>query len=142
MSRTSRKKDDEGEIRYFREIDDFFNDKQKRKIPLLFKLLRRTILFLFLFQTVTILIYAIGNSQNFLDENMNLIVKTINITALFLSFFSISGIITAVYLRIKKRTRNASNYIVQIILMTLCLIFAILALLFFSFIDILSAGLL
>ncbi len=140
MKITSRKKDEYRPIKYFQEIDDIFFDRQKKNVPLLFKLSRRTVLFLFLCQIVLLVLYAIGNYQNFLDENMKIVIETVLMTSFLLGFFSLLTIIQGIVLIAGKRTRKASNYILQIILLGIVFIFSLVTLLSFSFIDIISQG--
>ena len=140
MKITSRKKDEYRPIKYFQEIDDIFFDRQKKNVPLLFKLSRITVLFLFLCQIVLLVLYAIGNYQNFLDENMKIVIETVLMTSFLLGFFSLLTIIQGIVLIAGKRTRKASNYILQIILLGIVFIFSLVTLLSFSFIDIISQG--
>ena len=140
MKITSRKKDEYRPIKYFQEIDDIFFDRQKKNVPLLFKLSRRTVLFLFLCQIVLLVLYAIGNYQNFLDEKMKIVIETVLMTSFLLGFFSLLTIIQGIVLIAGKRTRKASNYILQIILLGIVFIFSLVTLLSFSFIDIISQG--
>lgn len=114
--------------------------KIKKRAPLLFRLTRRTVLFLFLFLLTSILFFAEGNYQNFLDENLEIIVTAISVTSVFLSVFSAAGISEAVYFFLKKDTRGSASFPVQIVLMSLSFLASIAVLILFSLIGILSKG--
>lgn len=139
MFRTSRKKNKDRQIAYFNYIDNFFSDAQKTNVPLIFKLTRRTVLFLFLFQSVSMIFYGIGNYQGLLDENILFVVKTVKITSFFLSVFSFSGTIqTIVFLRAGKKTSPA--FVLNFSLMAFTFILSIVAMVFFSLVGTLSKG--
>lgn len=114
--------------------------KTKKRAPLLFRLTRRTVLFLFLFLLTSILFFAEGNYQNFLDENLEIIVTAISVTSVFLSVFSAAGISEAVYFFLKKDTRGSAFFPVQIVLMSLSFLASIAVLILFSLIGIVSKG--
>lgn len=114
--------------------------KIKKRAPLLFRLTRRTVVFLFLFLLTSILFFAEGNYQNFLDENLEIIVTAISVTSVFLSVFSAAGISEAVYFFLKKDTRGSASFPVQIVLMSLSFLASIAVLILFSLIGILSKG--
>lgn len=134
------KKDEYRPIKYFQEIDDIFFDRQKKNVPLLFKLSRRTVLFFFLIQIVLLILYAIGNYQNFLDENMNLVMESVLFSSFLLNFFTLFTLVQGIILLIRKKTRKASNYVLQIVLLSLLLIYSLLIMLSFCFIEIISVG--
>ena len=139
MFRTSRKKNKDRQIAYFNYIDNFFSDAQKTNVPLIFKLTRRTVLFLFLFQSVSMIFYGIGNYQGLLDENILFVVKTVKITSFFRSVFSLSGTIqTIVFLRTGKKTSPA--FVLNISLMAFTFILSIATMVFFSLVGTLSKG--
>lgn len=140
MRRTSRKKDEYKPIKYFQEIDDIFFDRQKKNVPLLFKLSRRTVLFLFLFVSVLLILYAIGNYQNFLDENMRIVIEAALASSFLLFFFTLVTIGEAVFLLVRKKSRKSSHYILQIVLLFILMIFSVMILVSFSFINVLSVG--
>lgn len=135
---TSRKKNKNKLSRYFDDLGNYSENHQK--IPLLYSLTRRTILLLFLFLTTTIIFFLIGNFQEFLDENMTIIVKTISITACLLMTFSISFIIESFVFFIRKESKKSFIFQLNIALGLLSVLFSIAILIVFSFIDILSLG--
>lgn len=155
MSRTSRKKEtpeklpekaetlpskDENSQDRNIQTENLQDGKTKKRAPLLFRLTRRTVLFLFLFLLTSILFFAEGNYQNFLDENLEIIVTAISVTSVFLSVFSAAGISEAVYFFLKKDTRGSAFFPVQIVLMSLSFLASIAVLILFSLIGIVSKG--
>lgn len=155
MSRTSRKKEtpeklpekaetlpskDENSQDRNIQTENLQGGKIKKRAPLLFRLTRRTVLFLFLFLLTSILFFAEGNYQNFLDENLEIIVTAISVTSVFLSVFSATGISEAVYFFLKKDTRVSAFFPVQIVLMSLSFLASIAVLILFSLIGIVSKG--
>lgn len=155
MSRTSRKKEtpeklpgnsetlpskSENSQNINIQTENIQDGKIKKRAPLLFRLTRRTVLFLFLFLLTSILFFAEGNYQNFLDENLEIIVTAISVTSVFLSVFSAAGISEAVYFFLKKDTRGSASFPVQIVLMSLSFLASIAVLILFSLIGILSKG--
>lgn len=155
MSRTSRKKEtpeklpgnsenlpskSENSQNINIQTENVQDGKIKKRAPLLFRLTRRTVLFLFLFLLTSILFFAEGNYQNFLDENLEIIVTAISVTSVFLSVFSAAGISEAVYFFLKKDTRGSASFPVQIVLMSLSFLASIAVLILFSLIGILSKG--
>lgn len=155
MSRTSRKKEtpeklpgnsetlpskSENSQNINIQTENVQDGKIKKRAPLLFRLTRRTVLFLFLFLLTSILFFAEGNYKNFLDENLEIIVTAISVTSVFLSVFSAAGISEAVYFFLKKDTRGSASFPVQIVLMSLLFLASIAVLILFSLIGILSKG--
>ncbi len=113
---------------------------EKISISLLFKLLVRSLLFLFLFLTVLILLYIIGNLQLFLDSNQKIILSIASVCALFLFFLSIIAIIIGVLcLFIKKRKRL--YYAVHLFLILFCTAYSITFFFLFRITLIFSSGL-
>ncbi len=155
MSRTSRKKETPGKIPENAEAlppkdrnsqnrriqaENLQDGKTKKRAPLLFRLTRRTVLFLFMFLLTSILFYTTGNYQNFLDENLEIIVKAVSVTSVFLSVFSAAGISEAVCFFLKKDTRGSAFFPLQIVLMSLSFLAGIAGMILFSFIGIVSKG--
>lgn len=155
MSRTSRKKETPVKIPEKTEAlppkdgnsqnrriqaENLQDGKIKKRAPLLFRLTRRTVLFLFMFLLTSILFYTTGNYQNFLDENLEIIVTAVSVTSVFLSVFSAAGIIEAVCFFLKKDTRGSAFFPLQIVLMSLSFLAGIAGMVLFSFIGIVSKG--
>jgi len=72
-------------------------------VSILFKLTRRTVLFLLLFTVSLIFLYFIGNFQQFLDSTQIIVIKTMAISASALAVLSAAAIIESfIYMMIKK----------------------------------------
>lgn len=112
---------------------------EKISLSLLFKLTKRTILFLFLFLTVLAVFYTIGNYQLFLDSNQRIILNTAAITATALLVLSITGITTAVFCIIRKKGKRL-YYAENLALIILSAIYALVFLFLFRSTEILSSG--
>lgn len=113
---------------------------EKISLSLLFRLTRRSVLFLFLFLTDLLLLYIIGNYQLFLDSNQKLILNIASLVAAGLLFISTAGIIEGILCIIKKRRRRF-YYIFHLILMIISAIYSLLFMIIFSATLILSSGL-
>ena len=75
-------------------------------VSILFKLTRRTVLFLLLFTVSLIFLYFIGNFQQFLDSTQIIVIKTMAISASALAVLSAAAIIESfIYIMIKKSRR-------------------------------------
>ncbi|MBQ1629497.1 MAG: hypothetical protein II098_10155 [Treponema sp.] len=73
---------------------------------ILFKLTRRTVLFLFLFTLSLILLYFIGNFQQFLDSTQTILIKTLTISAAALFVLSCAAFIESIVFIIIKKSRR------------------------------------
>ena len=69
---------------------------EKISLSLLFKLTKRSILFLFLLLTVLSVFYVIGNYQLFLDSNQKIILNAAAFTATALLVLSATGTVTSI----------------------------------------------
>ena len=67
----------------------------------------RTVLFLALFLSALLVFYAIGNYQEFLDENQHLILAAATVTAIPLLFFSAAGIAVSIVSAVKNHEQRA-----------------------------------
>lgn len=73
-------------------FEKFFIDKNKHSnLPIHFRLVRRSIIFLFLLLISLFTISAIGNFQHFLDFDMKIILFLITCNSILLVFFSVIG---------------------------------------------------
>ncbi len=140
MFRTSRKKAPRKPISYFSYIDDLFKDRQKAAVPLLFKLTRRTVLFLSLSLLVSLIFYGMGNYQGFLDENLGIVVLAVRVTSFFLLFFSVAGVVQSIVYMADSRVKSSTSFPLHVALMSISAAASLLSLLLFTFIDILSMG--
>lgn len=73
---------------------------------LLFKLIRRTIIFLGLLVFTQMLIFLMGNYQGFLDRNQNMILSLSCICSLALSFFCLLAVILTAVIFFKQRKKT------------------------------------
>lgn len=80
-------------------------NENKKKQPLLYRIVRRTVLFLTLFLTSLLLFYVMGNYQEFVDENQNLILNAATVTSFLLVFFSACGLAGSVLLFFRQHER-------------------------------------
>ncbi len=112
---------------------------EKISLSLLFKLTKRSILFLFLFLTVLASFYIIGNYQFFLDANQKIILNVAAVTATALLILSITGITTAIFCIIRKKGKRL-QYALNLALIVLSAIYAVVFLFAFRSIVILSSG--
>ncbi|MBQ8014202.1 MAG: hypothetical protein IJ257_07410 [Treponema sp.] len=91
-----------------------------RRLPVLLRLTRRTNVFLSLTLIATILLFATGNRQTFLDSNLNLLLKIIASNAIALAFFSTLAILECIFYTIRdkrfKLVFHLSCYILILIL--------------------------
>lgn len=125
-------------------LEHYFNDmlplKKNRQIPLLFVLTRKTVLFLFLYQTATAVFFLIGNFQRFLDENLLIILRTASVTAVALTVLSVAGIIEGIIYYIVQKKSAGAYYLFHSVCMTLTAAAGIINLFAWRTIDVLSQG--
>lgn len=114
-------------------------NNEKISLSLLFKLTKRSILFLFLFLTVLAAFYIIGNYQLFLDSNQKIILNTAAFTAATLLILSITGITTAIFCIIRKKGKRL-YYAANLVLIILAALYALIFLFLFRSTVILSSG--
>ncbi len=112
---------------------------EKISLSLLFRLTRRTVLFLFLFLSVLVLFYAIGNYQFFLDSNQIIILNTAVIVSAALFLISSAGIIEAAFC-IAKKNKKRLYYSLNLIVMIMAALSGVLCMFFLSATLIISKG--
>jgi hypothetical protein len=115
-------------------------DKMKVKQPLLYRILGRTVLFLTFFLTSLLLLYVMGNYQNFIDENQNLILSAATITAFLLVFFSASGLFVSTIFFIRKHTVCYRRYVIVFIWMSFAFVYGFIFMFLTHIINFLSQG--
>jgi len=103
----------------------------------LYKLTRRTVIFLTLLLCAQILIFLVGNYQNFLDSNQNLILLFVCCHSIGLSVFCLITIIQAVIIYFQ--TKNKLMFI-HVSIYFIILIFALAATIFSRSIMFVSQG--
>lgn len=112
---------------------------EKISLSLLFKLTKRSILFLFLLLTVLSVFYVIGNYQLFLDSNQKIILNAAAFTATALLVLSATGTVTSILCLIRKK-RKRQYYAINLALIILSAVYAVFFLFLFRATVILSSG--
>lgn len=112
---------------------------EKISLSLLFKLTSRTVLFLFLFLTVLLFFYTVGNFQLFLDSNQKIILNAAAFTATTLLVFSLTGFIISIFCIIRKKGKRLF-YTLKMILITFSTAYALVFLILLRATAILSSG--
>ena len=108
--------------------------------PVLYRLVARTVLFLVLFLFSLLVFYAIGNYQNFLDENQYLILTAASLAAIMLFVFSFAGFVVSLVYALKKDFSRRALYIVSAVLMLFTAAFGFVCMFASRLIDFLAAG--
>ena len=108
--------------------------------PVLYRLVARTVLFFVLFLFSLLVFYAIGNYQNFLDENQYLILKAASFASIMLFVFSAAGFALFFVSALKKNTEHRTLYIVSVALMILTAAFGFVCMFASRLIDFLADG--
>lgn len=112
---------------------------EKISLSLLFKLTSRTVLFLFLFLTVLLVLYTIGNYQLFLDSNQKIILNAAAFTATTLLVFSLTGFIISIFCIIRKKGKRLL-YTAKMIAIALSALYSLVFLILLRATAILSSG--
>lgn len=112
---------------------------EKISLSLLFKLTKRSILFLFLLLTVLSVFYVIGNYQLFLASNQKIILNAAAFTATALLVLSATGTVTSILCIIRKK-RKRLYYAINLALIILSAVYAVFFLFLFRATVILSSG--
>lgn len=112
---------------------------EKISLSLLFKLTSRTVLFLFLFLTVLLVLYTIGNYQLFLDSNQKIILNAAAFTATTLLVFSLTGFIISIFCIIRKKGKRLF-YTAKMIAIALSALYSLVFLILLRATAILSSG--
>lgn len=85
-------------VDFFEKFTEKFIDKNKHSnLPIHFRLVRRSIIFLFLLLISLFTISVIGNFQHFLDFDMKIILFFITCNSILLVFFSIIGLFESLF---------------------------------------------
>lgn len=112
---------------------------EKISLSLLFKLTSRTVLFLFLFLTVLLFFYTVGNFQLFLDSNQKIILNAAAFTATTLLVFSLTGFIISIFCIIRKKGKRLF-YTLKMVLIAFSTAYALVFLILLRATAILSSG--
>ncbi len=79
------------------------SQQKSSELPVLLRLNRRMVVFLFLTDCFFIMLYAAGNYQDFLDSNLKFILSAICANSIALFFFSASAAAESIYHLIKQK---------------------------------------
>lgn len=109
-----------------------------RRLPLLLSLTRRGIIFFMFMLIALLLLFFTGNVQNFLDENLKLILNTCIIAAIGMAFFSLAAVIECIYYIASKKK---SFFYVHLVIFLIFFLLAASACIVAVFIFVLSDGL-
>ena len=111
--------------------------QSSRRLPILLRLTRRTIIFLFLTLVATILFFITGNKQSFLPSNLKMLLKIIASNAIVLSIMSFSALAECLFYLI--RTKKI-KFAVHFFCYALTLAGSIFVMLFSLSVNLLSEG--
>lgn len=89
--------------------------KSKPARPLIFILMTRTVFFMFLFLCALLVLFLIGNFQQFTDGNQILILISCSFTSMLLIIFSACTFVTAIICALLSKTK-ISTYVATIII--------------------------
>ena len=109
-----------------------------RRVPLLLSLTRRAFLFSAFFLAAQLILFFSGNFQNFLDENLNVILFVITCTSIAMGFFCFAAVFECIYYIV---TSKKSYFYVHLVIFIIFLAISIFLCLFSTSIEILSGGL-
>lgn len=112
---------------------------KKISSSILYRLTLRAVLFLFLSVIVFCFFYLTGNYLNYLDSSLSLLISVIGITDTALIIFSLVGIIESIIYIILNKSKRL-KYTFFLFSVIIILILAIITLVFFSSLTILSQG--
>ncbi|MBM7022288.1 hypothetical protein [Treponema sp. Marseille-Q4523] len=108
--------------------------------PVLYRLVMRTVLFFALFLFSLLVFYAIGNYQNFLDENQYVILSAASLASIVLFVFSVWGFAVSLFYALKKDSPRRALYIVSAAVMIFTAAFGFVCMFASRLIDFLAAG--
>ena len=108
--------------------------------PVLYRFVSRTVLFFTLFLFSLLVFYAIGNYQNFLDENQYVILSAASFASIVLFVFSVWGFAVSLFYALKKDSPRRALYIVSAAVMIFTAAFGFVCMFASRLIDFLAAG--
>lgn len=108
-----------------------------RRLPLLLSLTRRAFIFSSCVLAAQIVLFFSGNIQNFLDENLSLILYSICFSSIGTGFFALAACAECVYYII---TTKKTYFYVHLVIFIIFLILAVFVCLFSNAVQILSGG--
>ena len=108
--------------------------------PVLYRFVSRTVLFFTLFLFSLLVFYAIGNYQNFLDENQYVILNAAALASIVLFVFSVWGFAVSLVYALKKDSPRRALYIVSAAVMIFTVVFGFVCMFASRLIDFLADG--
>jgi len=108
--------------------------------PVLYRFVSRTVLFFTLFLFSLLVFYAIGNYQNFLDENQYVILSAASLASIVLFVFSVWGFAVSLVYALKKDISRRALYIVSAAVMIFTAAFGFVCMFASRLIDFLADG--
>ncbi len=111
---------------------------KKIKTPLLYRITQTIILTLVIFCVFLLILYIVGNFQNFQDESQKIILKVLLFSAILTSFLTVPIFIENIIMlfTIKKKKMR----IISLLLMILTVIFCAFCIIFCGAIELISEG--
>ncbi|WP_407425639.1 hypothetical protein [Treponema sp.] len=92
---------------------------KSNRLPVLLRLTRRAVLFLFLTLVGTLLFFVTGNRQTFLDSNLIILLKITACVSIALSFFSMAAVAGNIFYLIKTKKIKFLIYLICYVLIFL-----------------------
>ena len=108
-----------------------------RRLPLILSLTRRGVFFFLFVLIAQLLLFFTGNIQNFLDENLRLIVIISSLTSIGMMLFSLAAVFECLYYGISKRKKH---FFIHMVIFFAAFLFALGVCIFTNTVIILSDG--
>lgn len=112
--------------------------KKRIKTPFLYRITQTVVLSLLIFSFFLIILYVVGNFQNFQDKSQKTILNVLLFTSILTSFLTIPIIIENIimFFTIKQK----KNRIISLIFMSFTIIFCAFCIIFCGAIELISEG--
>ena len=110
---------------------------ESKSLPITLRLFKRSVIFMFFLLISYVALFFTGNYQDFLPENVSLILTLTKLVATALFFASIISIILSIFYAIKLKR---ASYLVNTIFFVLTTLFSSAFAIFTSWISILTEG--
>ncbi|MBR0033370.1 MAG: hypothetical protein IJP61_13935 [Treponema sp.] len=108
-----------------------------KNLPITLRLFRRTVIFMFLLLIAYAALFFTGNYQDFLPENISLILTLTKLVAAVLFFSSIISIILTIFYAIKLKR---ASYLIHLLFFAFTAVFSSAFALFTSWVSVLTEG--
>ena len=137
QSRVLQKNNKMKKINFFLKKFDIRKFSIFRRLPLLLSLTRRGVFFFSFLLAAQFLLFITGNRQNFLNENLKLILNFCSFTALGTAFFSTAAGIECIYYAVRQKK---SYFITHLVIFFIWTVFTLSVAFSTDFIEIMSKG--